>query len=156
MRHCREIARCQQSTSVVHVQRLLPAPRIEDIGRLPAASGLDLGVVLRHSGVVRGGVGPARQHPRNGHDFRIVRPECLLAFGKRGDEQVVGRFVVVHEEPGDRKIEAGQGDGARQERTVPALISIAGQTTQWKRVMSLPMTCRSAGHQVSNSASSVP
>ena len=32
----------------------------------------------------------------------------------------------------------------------PALISIAGQITAWKRVMSLPMTCRSAGHQRSN------
>jgi hypothetical protein len=29
----------------------------------------------------------------------------------------------------------------------PALISIAGQTTQWKRVMSFPITCTSAGHQ---------
>jgi hypothetical protein len=28
-----------------------------------------------------------------------------------------------------------------------ALISIAGQITAWKRVMSLPMTCRFAGHQ---------
>ena len=31
-----------------------------------------------------------------------------------------------------------------------ALISIAGQITAWKRVMSLPMTCRSAGHHRSN------
>ena len=35
-------------------------------------------------------------------------------------------------------------------------ISIAGQITAWNRVMSLPMTCRSAGHHCSNSAASVP
>ena len=29
----------------------------------------------------------------------------------------------------------------------PALISIAGQITQWKRVMSLPTMWRSAGHR---------
>ena len=38
----------------------------------------------------------------------------------------------------------------------PADISIAGQYRVWKRVMSLPMTCRSAGHQRLNVASSVP
>jgi hypothetical protein len=37
----------------------------------------------------------------------------------------------------------------------PALINIAGQTTVWKRVMSFPMTCRSAGHHFANFASSV-
>ena len=31
-----------------------------------------------------------------------------------------------------------------------AAISIAGQITAWNRVMSLPMTCRSAGHHFSN------
>ena len=38
----------------------------------------------------------------------------------------------------------------------PALISMAGQMTAWKRVMSLPMTCRSAGHHRSNIARSLP
>ena len=37
-----------------------------------------------------------------------------------------------------------------------AAISIAGQITAWKRVMSLPMTCRSAGHHFSNISGSVP
>ena len=32
----------------------------------------------------------------------------------------------------------------------PALISIAGQYRQWKRVMFLPMMCTSAGHQLAN------
>jgi hypothetical protein len=31
-------------------------------------------------------------------------------------------------------------------------MSIAGQTTQWNRVMSLPITCRSAGHHFASSA----
>jgi hypothetical protein len=35
-------------------------------------------------------------------------------------------------------------------------MSIAGQITVWNRVMSFPMTCRSAGHHFSNSASSAP
>ncbi len=38
----------------------------------------------------------------------------------------------------------------------PALMSMAGQITQWKRVMSLPTMCRSAGHHFLNSASSHP
>jgi hypothetical protein len=29
----------------------------------------------------------------------------------------------------------------------PRASSIAGQMRQWKRVMSLPITCRSAGHR---------
>ncbi len=36
----------------------------------------------------------------------------------------------------------------------PALISIAGQYRQWKRVMFLPMTWRSAGHQRDNASAS--
>jgi hypothetical protein len=39
---------------------------------------------------------------------------------------------------------------------IPADISIAGQMTVWNRVMSLPMTCRSAGHHFAAFASSVP
>src|ERR1043166_3836761 len=38
----------------------------------------------------------------------------------------------------------------------PAASSIAGQITQWKRVIPLPMTCRSAGHRRSNPASGNP
>ena len=38
----------------------------------------------------------------------------------------------------------------------PALISIAGQITQWKRVMSLPTTCRLAGHHSLKRSSSQP
>src|ERR1041384_5486797 len=37
-----------------------------------------------------------------------------------------------------------------------AASSIAGQITQWKSVMPLPMTCRSAGHRRSNPASGNP
>jgi hypothetical protein len=37
-----------------------------------------------------------------------------------------------------------------------ALMSIAGQITAWNRVMSLPMTCRSAGHQCANICGSPP
>ena len=37
-----------------------------------------------------------------------------------------------------------------------AAISIAGQITAWKRVMSLPMTCTSAGHHRLNFPSSSP
>ena len=36
----------------------------------------------------------------------------------------------------------------------PALHSIAGQKIVWKRAMSLPMTCRSAGHQCANASGS--
>ena len=38
----------------------------------------------------------------------------------------------------------------------PADMSIAGQSAQWNRVMSLPMTCTLAGQSRSNRASSVP
>ena len=40
--------------------------------------------------------------------------------------------------------------------STPAAINIAGQTMQWKRVMSLPMTWTSQGHHFLNFASSVP
>jgi hypothetical protein len=36
----------------------------------------------------------------------------------------------------------------------PALMSMAGQYRQWKRVMFLPMTWTSAGHHLANAASS--
>ena len=39
---------------------------------------------------------------------------------------------------------------------MPADISIAGQYTQWKRMISLPMRWCTAGHHVSNRSSSVP
>ena len=38
----------------------------------------------------------------------------------------------------------------------PAAHSIAGQSAQWKRVMSLPMKCMSPGQYLSNVASSSP
>ena len=39
---------------------------------------------------------------------------------------------------------------------MPAAKHIAGHRAQWKRVMSLPMTCRSAGHHFSKRSSSLP
>jgi hypothetical protein len=36
----------------------------------------------------------------------------------------------------------------------PALMSIAGQITVWNRLMSLPITWRSAGHHFANASGS--
>ena len=38
--------------------------------------------------------------------------------------------------------------------SMPALMSIAGQMIVWKRLMSLPITCRSAGHHFANASGS--
>ena len=40
--------------------------------------------------------------------------------------------------------------------SMPADMSIAGQYTQWNRMMSLPMKCQSTGQRSANCWSSVP
>ena len=125
MNDCSEIACSQKPAGVRHLRRLLSAPGVEHITCAVPGSGLDPGIVQGHPGVVPGGIGPARQHPRNSDDFRVVRSERLLAFGERGREQGIGGFIVVQEKPGNREVEAGQGHRTTQELAVPRTPDVA-------------------------------
>ena len=84
--------------------------------------------------------------PPYGHFLRQVQPKRIGAEAIGGVERIddvaerLAHPLALDNTP-------SRGRTPAPAAATRALISIAGQITQWKRVMSLPMMCRLAGHQ---------